>query len=414
MNIHAKMLLLGMGLSLGGAVQAAEPTCPTSYANAQDVFKCALANHPYLIRERSRLKQGEKLLDIASALPNPELEARIEHQDASGQSSVATDVTLLQPLELGGKRGARQLKAKADKMSLASEAVSVQEQVALQTITDLYRLRQLQEELERVQEALRTFDKVSRQYRERGRLTPEQQISLSVFRMAGSDYKIRESLLEAEIIERVRSLEFATGRKFEITAKLLPIYKTKWPEVIPAGDGKEGSEVLKAKAELTVAGAEVELADSDAWPDLRVGPAFSNSGEGANSQQTFGIMLSMPIPILNRNGGKKEHSRLGIEMAARNFEAVQSRVTKERANLVDRYRRAVDSLTRAGSGLNINQEHAKIESFMERGIVPSALVIESHRQLIDFMRSRHEQEIAALEALWKIYAIDGKIEEREI
>ena len=414
MNIHAKMLLLGMGLSLGRALQAAEPSCPTSYASAQDVFKCALVNHPYLIRERSRLKQGDKLLDIASALPNPELEARIEHQDASGQSSVATDVTLLQPLELGGKRGARQLKAKADKMSLASEAVSVQEQVVLQTITDLYRLRQLQEEQERVQEALRTFDKVSRQYRERGRLTPEQQISLSVFRMAGSDYKIRESLLEAEIVERIRSLEFATGRKFDINAKLLPASKTKWPDISPSGDGKEGSEVLKAKAELTVAGAEVELADSEAWPDLRLGPAFSNSGQGTNSQQTFGIMLSMPLPILNRNNGKKEHSRLGIEMAARNFEAVQSRVAKERANLVDRYRRAVDSLTRAATGLNINQEHAKIESFMERGIVPSALVIESHRQLIDFMRSRHEQEIAALEALWKVYSIDGNIEEREI
>lgn len=383
--------------------------CPAAFNAPVDVFRCALANHPYLVRERSRLKQGEHLLDIASQVPNPELEARLEHMDTSGSSSISTDITLLQPLELGGKRGARGLKARAEKMTLASDAVAVQDQVALDTVLDLYRLRQLQEEDEQIKEALRTFERVARQYRARGRLSPEQEVSLAVFRMAASDYRIRENLLEAEVHERRRSLEFATGRPFEVEAKLLPSGRTRWPELSEATESAaQATEVLKAKAALASAGADVELAQAGGWPDLKLGPAFSNSGSGVNHQRTLGVMLNVPLPLFNVNGGQKAYSRVGVEMAARHYEAVQGRVVRERVNLVERYRRAVAAL--ANAGIDPHKEHAKVESYMERGIVPSGLVVESHRQFLEFLRSRHQQELAALEALWRIYAIDGQTE----
>lgn len=385
-----------------------EGVCPSRLHGPADVLRCALANHPYLVRERSRLKQGERLLDIASQVPNPELEARLEHMDSSGTSSISADVTLLQPFELGGKRDARGLKARAEKMTLASDAVAVQDQVALDTVLDLYRLRQLQEEDDQIKEALKTFERVSRQYRARGHLSPEQEVSLTVFRMAASDYRIRENLLEAEVHERRRSLEFATGRPFEVQAKLLPSDRTRWPELKESNDGAQATEMLRAKAALALAGADVELAQAGGWPDLKLGPAFSNSGSGVNHQRTLGVMLNVPLPLFNVNGGQKAYSRVGVEMAARHYEAVQGRVVRERANFLERYRKAVASL--ANAAIDPHKEHAKVESYMERGIVPSGLVVESHRQFLEFLRSRHQQELAALEALWRVYAIDGQTE----
>lgn len=398
-----RAIILSFGIVSATGVRA---ECAATFLTAQDIFRCAVTNHPYVARERARLKQGDQRLEIASTLPNPEIEARFDHEDTDGRSSLASDVVIRQPIELGGRRSARQLKARAERMSGAAEAVAVQERVTIQAVLDLYRLRQLFDERERVAEALRTFDRVARQYQRRGHLAPEQEVELAVFRMAASDYRIRESLVVSEIQSRVRSLEFATGRELDVTPKLVPAPRATWPDLNTKADVTSFSEVLKAKSDLTEAGAEVDLASADAWPSLALGPTFTRSGSADSS---FGVAVNLTLPLFDRATGRRNFARLGVEMAGRNFDAVRTRVVNERANLIDQYRRAVESLTSVGN-IDPLREHAKIEGFMERGIISSALVIESHRQLIEFLRSRHEQEIAALEALWHVYAIDGTIE----
>jgi len=59
-------------------------------------------------------------------------------------------------------------------------------------------------------------------------------------------------------------------------------------------------------------------------------------------------------------------------------------------------------------------EHQNIEDFFEKGLVTSTLVIETHRQLYDITRTRNEQELTGVDALWRLYILDGTFMEGKI
>lgn len=403
------IFVAGMGFDVSTAKAGGCETLKSS----REIIGCVIESHPYIVREKSRLKQGNALGEIALEIPNPEFESRLSYSDNATLGSFSSEVAILQPFELGGKRSARELKAKADKLLLAAEAISVEEQVVMAALVDLHRLRQLGEEQARLDEALHTYERIVRQYRIRGRLTPEQEVSLSVFRIAISDLKMRKGLLAADVADRQLSLQFAVGKRIEFSDSLLPPGKIEWPAIEEVSGQNEvvGSEVLRSQAALALAGAELSLAQANAWPDLRLGPLFQASGQGAGRVSSLGVALAMPLPLFNRNAGLRTYSRAGIEMAGRSYEAVRANVNQRRASLVSRYRNSLEAL-RESDLQRLDREHARWDSLFERGVIPSALVIESHRQVLDFVRSHHQQQLVTLEALWGVYALDGTLIEK--
>jgi cobalt-zinc-cadmium efflux system outer membrane protein len=42
-------------------------------------------------------------------------------------------------------------------------------------------------------------------------------------------------------------------------------------------------------------------------------------------------------------------------------------------------------------------------------VVSSSLVIEAHRQLVDFTRQKHQSEMETVRSLWRIYALEGRL-----
>ena len=62
----------------------------------------------------------------------------------------------------------------------------------------------------------------------------------------------------------------------------------------------------------------------------------------------------------------------------------------------------------------LKQKHNKIEKLFKRGVISSAMIIEAHRQLIEFTNTRFEFELGAVEALWNIYKIQGKLLNQKI
>jgi len=88
---------------------------------------------------------------------------------------------------------------------------------------------------------------------------------------------------------------------------------------------------------------------------------------------------------------------------------VRLRLRSERERERARYEKAVAALRALGGRKALRDKHEQVEDFFERGLISSSLVIEAHRQMLDFTRSRHEHELAAVTALWRIRAIDGTI-----
>ncbi|OQW53849.1 MAG: hypothetical protein A4S09_06430 [Proteobacteria bacterium SG_bin7] len=385
-------------------------------SSAQSILDCALERDPTVARARGVSEQGEALEGVARQLPNPELNTMAVYGDNFGTRVGNTQVSLTHNFELGGKRAGRIDKAVADREFAKNEFQKTKEEIFISTAKTLYRIRHLLNEIEIIDEALATFSKIHKQYRTRPRLNPEQQVTSSIFQLAEGDYRLKKAQIEAELNDLERHLEIAVGTPLKIGDKMLPTAKKNWPKV-----NEDSSEQLSNAADwrmsesfLKSAQAELSIAKGNSWPDLKIGPSIQFETEATNTFQLYGVSLTMQLPAYHLNSAGRSYAYQNLAIAEKVFNSKKFEIVRERKALVVRYQKALKSLEEAASNVELDKKHKNIESLFHRGIVASALVIEAHRQLIDFTRSKNDQELDALEAYWKINAFDGKLLETKL
>lgn len=400
--------LISLFLLATAPAVAAEPACP-ALASPQSVLDCALRAHPAAMGAAALLAQSEALGSAAGQRPNPEAEAA----GVFGDSQDQIQVSLLHTFETGGKRGRRLNRARAEALALGAEALSIKEEIAVDTVSDLYRLRQIREELKLLQEALDTFARIARQLRARPRRSPEQEVSLSVFQLAERDYSVKRSALEGETLALRRTLELGLGAPLPESDAVLPARPGQWPD--PGAPGSpaafRGSTALRAAAALEAAQAELGSARAAAYPDVKLGPNIlrQKNGPGEGSSTLLGAGLSLPLPLYQRNAGGKRLAARAVETAQARSAAAMATLGAQRDAELARYRAATSTLVQAGDTEKLEAEHEKMDGLYERGVISSALVIEAHRQMVDYTRNLNERELSAVRALWTIYAIEGRV-----
>jgi cobalt-zinc-cadmium efflux system outer membrane protein len=385
-------------------------------ASPQDVIDCALSNHPEAQRARLSNQQAENLEDAASQRPNPEIAGKSVFGSSLGDDVINHELNLAHTVELGGKRGARMDKALAEKETVAASSQRSREEVLLETLHSLYRLRQIQAELHTLDEALETFGRIQRQFRSRPRRTPEQEVSLGVFDIAEGDYQLRRAALEVELATHTREIELATGREFEPSGNVLPPKRKSWPklqdETAPASF--KGSAMNSVRAGLKLAEAELSVAQSLSWPNLKIGPSFESQTSGPFTFQTYGVNLSFELPIFQINGGGRAVARTGLDLAERSLTLRERELSNQRKILLQKYDFSVKAVQTSLTHSELEKKHRSTDALFARGIIPSSLVIEAHRQIVDFTKNQNEQELSALEALWKIYVLEGRAFEEKL
>jgi outer membrane protein TolC len=352
--------------------------------------------------------QSEALEAAAAQRPNPEAASNAVFGDSQDQ----IEVSVLHTIETAGKRGRRIDRARAEALELKAEALATREELAVETVVALFRLRQIRDELRLLVEAAETFSTISKQLRSRRHRSPEQQVSLSVFQLAGQDYSVRRAALESEEAALRRRLELGIGTALPASAEVLPGRPLQWPDPGAVRDASSfrGSAVLRAAAAIQVARADVGAARAAAYPDIRLGPSLLNqkNGPGEGQSTLLGAGLSLPIPLYHRNAGGRRLAVRAAETATSRAAAVSAVLASERDAELARYRAATAVLARLDGKQEVESEHEQMEGLFERGVVPAALVIEAHRQMVDYTTDVNQQELIAVKALWTIYAIEGR------
>lgn len=387
---------------------ASETAC--TIRSAQELVACALERHPDL-RVAAETEARDRILpEIARQRPNPELDSRILGGKSADDSLVTTETTLFTVWELGGKRRSRVAAAQAQGRAAQAETLAVRERVLLETVLALHRLRQIQGELAHIDETLATYGKIRRLYRDRPFLTPEQEVSLASFELAGEDYKLQRSRLTQDKYNLLGALRIATGHPLEGLAKLLPTAPRRWPAFDgPAPEGSAQNAALqRAEAARAEAETKARLAKSEAWPDLRIGPTLETESLSDATKTTGGLHFALPLPVLNRNAGGQAYAQAEQIRAESALAAERGKQAVDRESWLSRYRAARKALAQTPSPGAMGPRHAQVEAFFEKGLVPSTLVIEIHRQINDVAKTYHEQELAALEALWRLYLLEGR------
>lgn len=373
-----------------------------------DVLRCVVYNHAAIQVGKAQVNEVALGVDVASQRPNPEFE--FEGTDRIGTGYNA-EVALLHTFELGGKRSARMRVAERERDLTKADLLSRKEQLSVQTVSDLYRLRQIEHELSIVDEIVSTFKKITRQYSKAGRLNPEDKMSKSVFSMALEENKLKRNSLINERQGILARIEAGLGRKLTITKNLLPKIKRDWSDL--ASGKLSGSQILKAKTRLELSNANYNLERSESWPNLSIGPKIEIENSGTTETQ-YGLALSIPIPLYQANGGGRARALSGVQRNEIELKYTKTRLERQKEYLHEVYRRVSDGITKTLSNEQVELKHKDLHKMIKRGVVSAPIVIELHRQIMDYYEQLHEQELEGVQALWKIAALEGRILREEL
>lgn len=403
MNAIAKCV---MGILLGtiaASARASESECQPK--NYNELVACADKSSSTLQVLEQRVRTANELESIARQSINPELEADSVYQ---GFRRSETTIALLFTVRLGGKRDALIREAKSEiERANATRDLSVNE-AKLNTMLSFYRLSQLKSEIHLAEETIQTFSKVVGQFEKRPALTPEQDVSVTVFRMALADNKLRLTRLKNEEDQIYRELEAITGLSRAVVAANLPGRKTTWPDAAVLGNAEASPQIREAQAAFNAATSLKDKADADAWPDLRIGPSVRTTTDGSERTTYVGLGVTIPLPVLTTNEGNRSYQTQRVIEADLALSQARKKVEAARQTLLDKYRQTVATLKGSFSVNTLDEKHERVERQFFKGLVPSALVIEAHRQLFDFEASRNSSELEALEAFGQLLILNNK------
>ncbi len=391
----------------------ASDNCPTKLSRSADVLSCAEAASPEVQSATLELNVAKQQLPAATQWKNPEFTAETFFSTADTSSS-ETDFGLGIPIELGGKRGARGAVASGAIAQAEARLLIARSSVRSATLLKMHRLRQIAHEQEIIEESIGTYTKLISTYQRRPQLSPEQEVSVAVFRLSKSEYELKRT----EVLEELSALEnfFLTtvGRSVSSLIEALPESPKRWPTLPTPNELTNAPELLLADAQLKIAQAELALAKSDRWPTLTLGPSLKMQRGPTSNEQMLGVNLSLPLPVFNSNQAGQAAASASLQLSEANRRFKLQAAERDRSERVANYQRSIKALAESLSHEEIEKRHAQVEKLFLRGVAPSSLVIEAHRSFLELERIRNERELKALESLLTIYLIDGKVLEVEL
>jgi outer membrane protein, heavy metal efflux system len=388
--------------------------CPLPMS-VEDIIKCSLRFHPNIKKGKLDIVVLEQFIEKSSQLINPTISSRYVKGMTNGKKTSELETSLSFTLELGGKRSSRKEFATARKKKALASYELIKSKIKMDTILNLYRLKQVSEEKILLNETLTAFSKIISQLKKRPRLTAEQEASLTTFEFAFEETKINHS----EIYEEERKLEHyfhvSTGHALHEIEPFLPKMPKKWPKIRREKRKNTFSpEIKRLKSLSNIAVKELVLQNSEAWPDLKIGPSIAIEKEGSIENKMIGINLHIPIPLFHVNGGGKSLARSKLIKSQKNIELTESEENHERFEQFKVYENAVNILNKTMKKNLVEKKHKRIEKLYLRGVVSSSVYLDSLKQKLSYLKSRNNRELTAINSLWHIYNYDGKIFEEKI
>lgn len=378
-------------------------------AGVNQIVACAESRSSEVQKAEANVGTKKATEEFAGQLQNPELSSEYVSGGSAGKNQSEFDLSLAFPVEIGGGRAARKSVAKFETQKAELELAKTRSEIRKQVFLNLIRVRQIKEELLMVQESIETFSKLIKQFQNRPKLTPEQDVTLTVFNVAKADYSFKKLEYEEELLKLDSYFQTVIGRPVSSLKVALPTRIKNWPNLPENGSiSREAPIVALYEADINVSKADLQKAKSDTWPSLNVGPSLKQFNDGGQNTSQLGVNLSMPLPVLSQNQGGKAIALANIRSAEIRRDLAIKEMKILRENLYQQYVKSTKALRDSESGLSQEQRHKKVENLFFRGLVPSSLVIEAHRTLVEFEKTKNERESRSLENFFDVQILDGK------
>ncbi len=372
-----------------------------------DFYECSLQKHPQFEISKLKMKEGDALLDQASQWQNPDLEVKSVAGKNAGENEGSTEIGLAIPISQVWVRGAKKDIGRAEKKIAEIESQVNMLDVKRELIKDLFRFRQVDSELNLVNEALEAFEKIKKQFKGRLARGPEQEITLNLVELATSDYELKRNHLSIEKSEITARLKGLWGSGFDLKKEYFPPSKEKWPVLAADLNIAYSLEARKVAAEAEKALAEKSLAIRESWPTLSAGPTVERNTQGPNQFNSVGFNVTMSVPIFSINSGGRKLAQNRADQSQLLADYTNKKAQLEREIVIQKYNSAVESLKKSSAGDEVIRKHHKIDGLFRQGLASGGLIIEAHRQILEYTESQHEHELSAVGAYVEIKMLTG-------
>ncbi|WP_438825951.1 TolC family protein [Pseudomonas fluorescens] len=399
-----KIALLGLLLAATASAEAGPGM------SLPEALSAAFANNPELAAAGRDIGIAEGERRQAGLIPNPELAWEME--DTRRETSTST-ITLSQPLELGGKRGARiavagagqaiaQLELERQRNGLRADVVQAYH-AALRAQTGVELAQQSQALTER---GLRVVQ---------GRVTAGQSSPVEVTR---AQVQLAQAQAEVRRAETQRTVAYQALAR--LTGSPLATFDTlqaasQSPGAAPSADALLGQ--VERTAEWRLAAAQVERSEASLGsekalriPNLTVSVGSQYSREDRERINVVG--LSMPLPLFDRNQGNVLAAARRADQARDLRNAVELRLRSETRSAVDQWRTAMQEVQAYDRTILPSAQQAVDTATrgFEMGKFAFLDVLDAQRTLIDARGLYLEALAAATDARAQVERIYGDLD----
>ena len=343
-------------------------------------------------------------LDIAQMRPNPEFEFEFLRGQQGGEDVNSIGFQAQHIVELGSKRQNRINKTYRQK-DLAELQLDIRGlKVKLDAVSMFKRVGQLDIITSSIKEAISVFNQIIKKLNSRARLTPEERVSLSTLELASNEYSAQLIELENEKEIAIGQLSFYSGCK--ITSASYKEIKLKTYRQSSQDTKLKGLSKLE-DFKKSLAESELDIEKSLAYSNLSIGPRVEYQDQLGQDSLSVGVALNFKLPLFNTNNGGKKKALQKIMAQKISSQNMKNNLVIKRKALVNKYNKLMSALKKMPGLKEIDEKHEKVEKLFSRGLVSIPMTIESHRQQVDFLKSKFELENDAIQTYININLIDG-------
>lgn len=285
----------------------------------------ALRDRPELAAARSEVEAAEAALSQAGAFPNPVFEAELED---TRKETRTTTYMLSQPIELGGKRSARQDAARYALDAALSQQESRRQQLRADVTAAFFGALSAQERVQLADSAVELAQRGIDAARKRvvaGKASP---IDETKAKVAEAGVRVEAVQARGALRSAMQALGAAVGgvQRFDRVDGQVSLPDV--PSAAALQDRVAGAaSVRQAQLEVDRLGALARLERAKRVPDVTVGIGTKRSEELGRSQAMF--TLTIPLPIFDTNRGAEVEALRRQDKARYEVDAAVARLRSD-------------------------------------------------------------------------------------
>ena len=402
-------------MTAGRAPSQDSPPAPLTIDQA---VKEAIEHNLSVVAERYNLAVADARVLTASLRPNPVLTASAMVPDATifdsnvnpKEAIVRGDVLI----ERGGKRERRMEVAREVRAVTALQLQNTIRSLVLSVQSAFIDVQQAHLNLQLARESLSAFSEIVAINTERVRSGDLAAVELARSRLAALQFQNDVRNREAKLAVAKHHLRALLGRT---DAAPMEIGGDLRREVVPVGLGVLQAQAFRLRPDLQALEREQTRSSADVRLQLAQGRVdYTVSGEfhrqvapGSLVGNEWGLFLSAPIPIFNRNQGEAERARREAQQAAARITALQTDIISELRSGWEQFtatKELVDTIEREMLVQARDVRDTTAYSY-RRGEASFIELLDAQRTFNDALQSYHDARAEYARSLYTLDALTG-------